>query len=382
MSKTKTRLPPTPIVKRRLWATSAGRCQLEGCNVKLTENPRTRGYLGRGYIAHIYGAEDGGPRSEHDLSPEQLRSYENLMILCDACHRNIDRDAVDDYPADRLFAAKKKHLEDIARLTNYASAPRTQILLYGSKVGRHDAPLNFRDTSAAVLLTHQPNDSSAIEINVKGLSLEDDRANYWQVQLEHLETEFINKVNSLRDTGRPTHYSVFTLAPQPLMIKLGILLGELVDVTCYQRNKEPESWGWRVTEQIATHTIQQTRKGGGAVALKLSLSAEITDDRITRVLGDDCSIWNLTHSAPNNDYLRSAADLSDFRKTLRRAFSEIKLAHGEDSVIHLFPAGPVTTMVEAGRVWMPKADLPLKIYDQNRKTGGFVEAIFINPKSN
>jgi hypothetical protein len=382
MPKTKTRLPPTTTVKRRLWTTSAGRCQLEGCNVQLSLNPRTKTYMNRGYIAHIYGAEEGGPRSEHDLNPEQLRDFDNLMMLCDACHRNIDRDAVDDYPADRLLAAKKKHLEDIARLTNYASAPRTQILLYGSKVGKHDAPLNFRDTSAAVLSTYQPNDSSAIEINVKGLSLEDDRATYWRVQLEHLETEFTNKVHSLRNTGRPTHYSVFTLAPQPLMIKLGILLGELVDVTCYQRNREPESWGWRDTKQTATHIIQQTRRGGGEVALKLSLSAEITDERITRVLGDDCSIWNLTHAAPSNDYLRSAADLSDFRTTLRRAFSEIKLNHGEDSVICLFPAGPVTTMVETGRVWMPKADLPLKIYDQNHKTGGFAEAIFINPKSN
>ena len=49
----------------------------------------------------------------------------------------------------------------------------------------------------------------------------------------------------------------------------------------------------------------------------------------------------------------------------------IKAAHGQDSMLHLFPAVPVSIAVEIGRVWMPKADLPLRIYDQNPRTGGF-----------
>jgi hypothetical protein len=52
----------------------------------------------------------------------------------------------------------------------------------------------------------------------------------------------------------------------------------------------------------------------------------------------------------------------------------IKSLHGHDSILHLFPAVPVSVAVEIGRVWMPKADLPLRIYDQNRKLGGFEHA--------
>jgi hypothetical protein len=33
--------------------------------------------------------------------------------------------------------------------------------------------------------------------------------------------------------------------------------------------------------------------------------------------------------------------------------------------------------VEIGRVRMPKADLPLKVYDQNTKNGGFSEALVL-----
>ncbi|WP_376786667.1 MULTISPECIES: SAVED domain-containing protein [Sphingobacterium] len=44
-------------------------------------------------------------------------------------------------------------------------------------------------------------------------------------------------------------------------------------------------------------------------------------------------------------------------------------------VLHLFPAMPVALAVEFGRVWMPKADMTVKIYDQNSNLGGFIEAL-------
>ena len=38
---------------------------------------------------------------------------------------------------------------------------------------------------------------------------------------------------------------------------------------------------------------------------------------------------------------------------------------------------PVSLAVQLGRVWMPKADLSMTIFDQNRELGGFVKAIDI-----
>jgi SMODS-associated and fused to various effectors sensor domain len=40
------------------------------------------------------------------------------------------------------------------------------------------------------------------------------------------------------------------------------------------------------------------------------------------------------------------------------------MIHGQDNTIHVFPAVPVSVAVELGRVWMPKADLPLSLYDE------------------
>jgi hypothetical protein len=67
-----------------------------------------------------------------------------------------------------------------------------------------------------------------------------------------------------------------------------------------------------------------------------------------------------------------------FRVVIRRLMDRIKAVHGEQATIHVFPAIPVAASVELGCVIMPKADLPVLIYDQNRQLGGFSFALEIN----
>ena len=62
---------------------------------------------------------------------------------------------------------------------------------------------------------------------------------------------------------------------------------------------------------------------------------------------------------------------------MRIAFDRIKAKHGQDAKLHIFPAMPVSAAIELGRVWMPKADLPMIIYDQNWKREGFFKTITI-----
>jgi hypothetical protein len=112
------------------------------------------------------------------------------------------------------------------------------------------------------------------------------------------------------------------------------------------------------------------------VALKLGVSATITDDRIKRVLGEEAAIWSLCAGAPHNDIVRCPEDQAAYRKALRSLFDAIKARHGDTVTVHVFPALPASLAVETGRVWMPKADPELRIYDQQREKG-FVPALTI-----
>ncbi len=107
------------------------------------------------------------------------------------------------------------------------------------------------------------------------------------------------------------------------------------------------------------------------------LSATVTDERIFAAIGRGAVIWAIEAEQPHNDVMKRRSDLAEFRRLVRSTLNAIKAAHGERATINLFPALPVSAAVELGRVWMPKADLPLVIYDQNRKLNGFSPALAI-----
>jgi hypothetical protein len=61
-------------------------------------------------------------------------------------------------------------------------------------------------------------------------------------------------------------------------------------------------------------------------------------------------------------------------------YNKIKAVHGQNTALHLFPVMPISLAIETGRVWMPKADMPLIIYDQNsaNESKGFEKTITIH----
>jgi hypothetical protein len=121
----------------------------------------------------------------------------------------------------------------------------------------------------------------------------------------------------LERAERPVkHYSVFGLAAQPLLIKLGTLFGDIFPADVYQLKKEPQStWAWFEDDPaIVNYIINKSEHKTNTVALKFSLSAKISDERVTKVLGDDCSIWELTTNNPHNDFIRRKEHLSDIEQ--------------------------------------------------------------------
>jgi hypothetical protein len=176
-------------------------------------------------------------------------------------------------------------------------------------------------------------------------------------------------VKSRIDTGEIHHLSVFGLAPIPLLIELGRLLGDITPADIYQLHREPAGWSWTKTGGRICYKTTVPPNKNGPVALKLGLSATITDDRITSILGKDASIWSIHTDTPGNDIMRYPEDLSELRGLLRQTYEAIKAAHGTSAVINVFPAIAVSAALEVGRVWMPKADLPLTIFDEARGQG-------------
>lgn len=365
-------------VKTRLWGKAAGRCQYDGCNKPLWLDSLTKAEFNTAYIAHVIADNPGGPRGDVDLSEKLKADISNLMLMCDEHHRLIDRENVEGHPVERLHEMKLKHEGRIELLTSLMENKRSYLLLYGANVGRHSAAVSWKKATQAMLPNWYPAEKPAIELSLKNSSFQDYEKNYWIIEQENLHRKFNQFVTPRLTAGHVDHFSIFALAPQPLLIELGRLLSDIPAAEVYQLHREEPNWIWQKYPENFDYILHETDACNETVALNLSLSATIDNSRIINVFNRDVSIWTLTIENPNNDFLKSREQLSLFRKKFRQLLDRIKSKHGQDTVLHLFPAVPVSVAVEIGRVWMPKADLPLRIYDQNRQTGGFLMAFEIS----
>lgn len=366
-------------IKIILWGLAAGRCQYNGCNEKLYEDPLTRSKFNQSYVAHIIADEPGGPRGDAILSKKLKADISNLMLLCDRHHRLIDKEDVAGHTVERLTEMKRKHEERIDLLTAIKDEKRSNVVLYGSNIGKHDSSLNLNCAQEGLIPFRFPAEASCIELSLKNSSSEDHNENFWKTEVENLEKLFERKITQLRAERPIKHYSIFGLAPQALLIKLGTLFGDIYPADVYQLKKEPvATWAW-LEDDTATvkYEINRPKNKTKIVALKFSLSAKISDERITKILGEECSVWELAAANPHNDLIRKKEQLSEYRTIVRSLLDEIKLFHGEEVKLHIFPAMPVSTSIELGRVWNPKSQLPLVLYDQNWKNGGFSRAFEI-----
>lgn len=364
-----------------VWARSAGRCQLDGCNEDLTRHLVIGSRrANKGYVAHIIGSSADGPRGDPERSKELAKDPDNVMLLCDGCHREIDREHPEDYPEVRLRDMKRRHEAWVSRAVGLKPDSQSHILRFTNRIEANETAIPLDDcilAMQAIGKTPASVDAIDLKIGVSGHNETDDV--YWAAEPGDLQNFFSKKFEGYFNTGKVRHLSVFGFGPMPLLMKLGQLLPDLQDIEVFTRHREPTpSWCWK----DGAPTLQPYCIEGAAepnkVAIKLSVTDRISDERVQSAIGedDDLSIWEITCDQPGYDVLSTREDLSDFRKVVRSTFNKIKQRHGEAVEISVFPAAPAACCIEFSRVWQPKAHLPMEIYD-HVKDRGFVQRLRI-----
>jgi hypothetical protein len=273
---------------------------------------------------------------------------------------------------------KEEHELRIELATEATPDMQSEIIFYGANVGAHPAPVNFRECASAMTPSRYPASSRGISLGWTNSAIDDRRPEYWSAELAQLCAQYARQIAPRLADKSLTHLSVFALAPQPLLMRLGHLLSELPAVDVYQRRRSPQTWRWADHAPEITYLVDEPdRDRCGPLALVLSLSATINNERITSVLGGDATIWRLRVAQPDQDFLTTREHLAAFRRVVRNLLDRINAAHGQTAVLNVFPAMPVSAAVEFGRVIQPKADIAMEIYDQ-QQAKGFVRTIPLN----
>ena len=367
-------------VERELWARAAGRCQFSGCNRPVFKSPVTQEQVNISEKAHIYSFSKIGPRGWGPFvkNKKLLNEVANLMLVCHDCHETIDRDKEGErYSSELLLKWKNEHEKRIAIVTGVDPTKKSYVILYGANIGDQTSKLQPEAAKDALFPDWYPAEELPLHLSMNWEGKDSDPA-YWKTESKNLKIAFNRQIRPLLNGAECPHFSLFALAPIPLLTLFGSLLTDKVPAQTYQLHREPfQTWKWLIGPMSFSFRVKRPPSSAHPPALIISLSDRIAPSRITAVLGEAVSIWELTVERPHNDFLKSKEQLSQFRETFRQLIVDIGKAHGKRESLAIFPAMPVACAVDMGRVRMPKVDGPWIIYDENNEHKKFVRALEI-----
>jgi hypothetical protein len=211
-------------------------------------------------------------------------------------------------------------------------------------------------------------------INLSNITHGEASIDFYQAAKEKLKYRISSIIDRMSD-WEVEHLDVFALAQIPLLSYLGYLIGDRIDCTIYQAQRDlANKWLWP-KETRALRPIFSTSEIPDApakeIAVIISVSARINHKDILEALGD-IPIINLSVNDPSTEIVDNAEVQRDFAICFRSLMSAIFEKH-RDSEIHIFSAVPNSLAIALGRCINPHA--LNKTWIWNRVGGTFIKAL-------
>lgn len=362
---------PSTITKMMLCARAGGRCQFDGCNKKLFIDGITLRELNNSNIAHIVASAPDGPRGNDD-SYVLSDKIENLMLMCQEHHKLIDENP-SIYTISSLQKMKEEQEIKIEELLDEMNYPKSEVVMLESPIKGSHVSVDFKQAIEAIRSEgNNPASNHGVSISLKTYG-EYRSAEYWNTLEKELIDSVTYQIYSLYRRSPNIRLSIFPLAPIPLIIKLGELLGDKRKIDIYQKFREPDTWQWRSVELLNGFSTEKIKMGdGNKTAVIISISSEIDISRVTAVDNFDV-IYHLKAQRCWVNAIQSIKDLEAFWQEYLQILDRIK--NGDKGVeICLFPAIPVSAAFEIGRRFMPGVYPKIRVFDEY---DGFFETLTI-----
>ncbi|MBO7231066.1 MAG: SAVED domain-containing protein [Bacteroidaceae bacterium] len=363
-----------PATERMLWGVSAGICEFNGCTNKLYSHHVTKEKVNLAEKAHIYAFSAGGKRPSLLRFSTKINDIDNLMLICERCHKLIDSEDTD-YTAEQLLAMKKEHEQRIANVVTIKPDLQSEIVIFNANIANRAIKISDYAAKSAIIPEHYP--AREIPINLSpDLSLYDSEDNYWPIMATHLERQWLQYEQMIRDK----HISLFAVAPQPLLFKLGTLINRNYNVDVRQSQGSIDNWKWRCDKQTAKIETQfvEAEDSSAEPIITFELTAKLSKDELRKEFGKG-TIYRITSESCSPEIIKSWRDLRAVINEYRNTLNTIREVYGNDVKIKMVPIAPVSVSIEAGRQTM-KGDPQITIYDRNYISKAWSEALTLNGK--
>lgn len=189
-------------------------------------------------MAHIIASSEGGPRGcgeSHKFSDE----FDNFILLCPEHHQLIDKQP-GKYSVDELHRMKEQHREKVAELRKSLQLPAASVICFVSQINDKNEcriePLKARRSIFPIFTYDGLPKTLRVKIDSEvsfGSPL------YWVKAKEKTYKEFQNLTPYLEEQK---NLAVFALAPIPLLVYFGSLLGDKYPIKVFPVGRVEYGW--------------------------------------------------------------------------------------------------------------------------------------------
>lgn len=375
---------PDSKVKHVVGCAAGWHCQFDGCGEDLCSHaqPNIKGNFS--YFAHIIASSANGPRGDTIESPKRAQDPENLMLLCDKCHRLIDRVAPHKYPADLLFRMRKNNIREVSNLLNTLKYETSQMIAVVQDIQGQTASFDERSAEEAMWVSklRQGGQQPVHFMRNGSLSTSNDDG-YWYGMFKALKLDIPTLLRCIRgtdaDTGKPKRIALFPLHSTSVLIATGRILGEASSITQFQFHRDQvaqtlgEQWAWSLSPEPSRDKykiiIEKDMDGNHQEALlRVQLTAAIANDQLpTNFYANEnfqIPSINITIDTPNRNAIGHPADLVLLGKVIDEAYRVL-----QDSwhikTVHLIVVAPATACVRVGQKMQARNHSDFILYERN-----------------
>ena len=357
-----------------LWGKAAGCCEL--CSTPVYEEGLLRQVGNYTNVAHINAASPGGPRYDAEQTPDERGSIDNLMLICRSCHKLID-DNPDDFPTTMLRALKAEREQAVASLMEGLQQERCTVVKYLVPFAESDFTLSNSEWKRALFARRLAyNGLRAYDLNRSGESARDVSA--ISSLAKNLETA-VDRFRGLEYESGPI--AVFALAPQPLLIKLGCLLGDETELITFQRSRTEENWSGDDSAAIPSFKLETASclEDASEATLILSLSGVVNPGTIpNEIRSSAIPTYVITVPSPGICVADHPQASEKFRIFATNSLYRIHEENPKVRRLHVFPAAPASLNITFGAALNANVIPEYVVYE--KRDGLYAESLTIGEK--
>jgi hypothetical protein len=386
----------SPKTRFEVASLAAWRCQFDGCTENLRSHfvPGAKGNYG--YFAHIVASSSDGPRGDATLSPRLADDPNNIMLLCDKCHRLIDRIAPGHYDAETLREMRARNVADVERLLDMRAYPPAKIVVIGGNIEGQPFGFDERLAEEALWLRKLSAADSRPEWFMRngGHLGKANSPGYWLSLFELLRQDLPRLKGLLTGSahgGQPRPpLAVFPVHGTSALILTGRLLGDGGTTHLFQFHRDNVSgkpggqWAWPDVEPPAAdkykvRVLKATPEASEDALLQINLTAGVPGSDLSAdffTAGDYIlPTVEVTVDAPSHRTISHPEDLVLFGQAVDRA---LQILQDEWYVkrTHLVAIAPATACMRLGQKLQARHHADVQIYERQPSASPGVKGTF------